>query len=396
MNNVILNGDCIEKLKELDDNSIDSVVTDPPYGLSKEPDITEVLTKWISGEDYEHRGGGFMGKSWDSFVPGPSVWREVFRVLKPGGHVLCFAGTRTQDLMTVSLRLAGFEVRDVVEWLYFSGFPKSYNVGKRNNKWDGWGTALKPAHEPIILCRKPLAGTVCDNLERHGTGAVNVDRCRVLTEDTLARPGGEKGGGSFRFGGLSTLDELREVAEQGGKTPNGETASFVYQRAIKFYRSDRTAEPPGRFPANCITTEPDMFYSKYFNVTPQELSKKASKKDRNSDWRGEPIELEPKDARTYGEYQGVQGNKQQTTNKYTKRANNHPTVKPIDLMAWLCRLITPPGGTVLDPFAGSGSTLVAAKHEGFSFVGIEREAEYVEIARARVGEGEASGAEGEG
>lgn len=139
-----------------------------------------------------------------------------------------------------------------------------------------------------------------------------------------------------------------------------------------------------------------MFYSKYFNVTPQELSKKASKKDRNSDWRGEPIELEPKDARTYGEYQGVQGNKQQTTNKYTKRANNHPTVKPIDLMAWLCRLITPPGGTVLDPFAGSGSTLVAAKREGFSFVGIEREAEYVEIARARVGEGEASGAEGEG
>ncbi|MFD1443024.1 DNA methyltransferase, partial [Thermoactinomyces vulgaris] len=115
----MIHGDCLEELKKLPSESVDSVVTDPPYGLSKEPNIYEVLTKWMSGEDYHHRGGGFMGKSWDSFVPGPSIWKEVFRVLKPGGHVLCFAGTRTQDLMTISLRLAGFEVRDVVEWLYF-------------------------------------------------------------------------------------------------------------------------------------------------------------------------------------------------------------------------------------------------------------------------------------
>src|SRR5690606_3314360 len=126
----ILKGDCLERLKELPDNSVDSVVTDPPYGLSKEPDIVEVLTKWMNGEPYDHGHGGFMGKRWDSFVPHPDIWREVYRVLKPGGHALVFAGTRTQDLMTISLRLADFEVRDVIEWLYFSGFPKSMDVGK--------------------------------------------------------------------------------------------------------------------------------------------------------------------------------------------------------------------------------------------------------------------------
>lgn len=134
---MIYHGDCLEVLKTLPDNSIDSCVTDPPYGLSREPDIVEVLTKWLDGEDYHHRGGGFMGKTWDSFVPGPSIWREVYRVLKPGAHLLCFAGTRTQDLMTVSLRLAGFEIRDVIEWLYFSGFPKSLDVGKAFDKRAG-------------------------------------------------------------------------------------------------------------------------------------------------------------------------------------------------------------------------------------------------------------------
>lgn len=130
----LLHGDCLEQLKSLPDCSVDSVVTDPPYGLSKEPDIAEVLTKWIAGEPYDHGSGGFMGKAWDSFVPHPDVWKEVYRVLKPGGHALVFAGTRTQDLMTVSLRLGGFEIRDVIEWLYFSGFPKSMDVGKSSTK----------------------------------------------------------------------------------------------------------------------------------------------------------------------------------------------------------------------------------------------------------------------
>lgn len=393
--NVVILGDCLDVLRELPDNSIDSVVTDPPYGLSKEPNIEEVLMKWMAGEDYTHRGGGFMGKTWDSFVPGPSIWREVYRVLKPGGHALVFAGTRTQDLMTVSLRLAGFEIRDVIAWLYFSGFPKSLDVskafdkragakrevigkgrgvGKKSGetyskyggfkageieitasatdlakKWNGWGTSLKPAHEPIIMARKPLDGTVADNVERWGTGAINVDACRI----------GDNAGWSY---------------------PNGRGGSSWHNReSLAKNLSEPIKAEKGRFPANCVTTEPDAFFSKYFNVTPPELSKKASKKDRNSDWRGEEITLPERVAG------GLKGRADGSLGKQTFNRNTHPTVKPTDLMAWLVRLVTPPGGIVLDPFAGSGSTLVAAKREGFQYIGIEREAEYVEIAKARVG-----------
>jgi len=354
-----------------------------------------------------------MGKTWDSFVPGPSIWREVYRVLKPGGHALVFAGTRTQDLMTISLRLAGFEIRDCVAYLYFSGFPKSMDVGKafdkragaerevvgyrnytnqdiRGNayndtertkgrkrlpatitapatplakKWDGWGTALKPAHEPIIMARKPLVGTVAENVEQFGTGALNIEGCRIPTDDNL-----NGGGYSKNFKGSLFL-------AYGGKLD---------------YK-----QPTGRFPANIVTTESDAFWSKYCdvtaqtgNVTPPELSKKASKKDRNSDWRGEEIDL-PERVKV-GERDGRNAfpkNSAGEKGKHSPRMRNtHPTVKPTDLMAWLCRLVTPPGGIVLDPFAGSGSTLVAAKREGFQYIGIEREAEYVEIAKARVNE----------
>ena len=409
--NVVILGDCLDVLRELPDNSIDSVVTDPPYGLSKEPDIEEVLTKWLAREDYVHRGGGFMGKTWDSFVPGPSIWREVFRGLKPGGHALVFAGTRTQDLMTISLRLAGFEIRDCIAYLYFSGFPKSLDVSKAFDKregaerkvigvgnvtckylergepcrghadsersqngltyhtpitapvtelarkWDGWGTALKPAHEPIIMARKPLDGTVADNVERWGTGAINIDGCRIETKDNLDRPNGTKPGNTYN---LTNRPEPYKGNEG------------------------------GRFPANCVTTEPDAFFSKYFNITPSELSKKASKRDRNSDWLGREIGLEEKEGGTTvasikGQMKDLRVKNPDYERKVPKYRNNHPTVKPTDLMAWLCRLVTPPGGIVLDPFAGSGSTLVAAKREGFQYIGIEREAEYVEIAKARVG-----------
>lgn len=399
--NVIILGDCLDVLCELPDNSIDSVVTDPPYGLSKEPNIEEVLTKWLAGEDYTHRGSGFMGKTWDSFVPGPSIWREVYRVLKPGGHALVFAGTRTQDLMTISLRLAGFEIRDCIAYLYFSGFPKSLDVSKafdkragverevigkgnaglakgesrRNGshivgyketyditapatdlakKWNGWGTALKPAHEPIIMARKPLVGTVAENVERWGTGAINIDACRIPVDSA------EKD--YFKVNPEPTEAEDRKV--------------YGFATYDKLHKRGGGNEK-GRFPANCVTTEPDAFYSKYFNITPPELSKKASKKDRNSDWRGEEITLEIRPAG------GLKGRADGSLGKQTFNRNTHPTVKPTDLMAWLVRLVTPPGGIVLDPFAGSGSTLVAAKREGFNYIGIEREAEYVEIAKAR-------------
>jgi hypothetical protein len=223
-------------------------------------------------------------------------------------------------------------------------------------KWDGWGTALKPAHEPIILARKPLDGTVADNVERFGVGAINIDGCRIGDEEV--RSSGE------------VSNAWREIEG----------------------RLDRQAPNPsvnkGRFPTNCITTEPDAFFSKYFNVTPPELCKKASKKDRNSNWRGEEIDL-PERVKV-GERDGRNAfpkNSAGEKGKYSPRMRNiHPTVKPTDLMAWLVRLVTPPSGIVLDPFAGSGSTCVAARREGFFFIGIEQELEYVEIARRRVSE----------
>ena len=411
---LLLQGDCLDVLKTLDDSSVDSVVTDPPYGLSKEPDINEVLTKWLAGEEYDHGHGGFMGKSWDSFVPHPDIWREVFRVLKPGGHALVFAGTRTQDLMTISLRLAGFEVRDVIEWLYFSGFPKSHyvskafdrragaeravvgvrndgvgsdsgegrynwNSGKSNassmveitapatelaRKWVGWGTSTKPSHEPIIVVRKPLVDadtgrklTVVDCVEKYGTGAINIDASRIDgAPRTTHKDGNQYAKKDTTFGGWGTIDNHLELSNK---------------------------VPEKRFPANCITLDSDQFYSKYFNVaniTPADLSKKASKKDRNSDWKGEEITLEPRNNMRVNAPRASEAEKHATTH-----GNNHPTVKPTDLMAWLVRLVTPPNGTVLDPFAGSGSTLVAAKREGFGFIGVELTEEYIPIIEARAG-----------
>jgi len=407
---LLYHGESTEVLKELEDNSVDSVVCDPPYGLSKEPDITKVLSEWVSGDpSFVPDGKGFMSKDWDGFVPPPSLWREVYRVLKPGGHALVFAGTRTQDLMTISLRLAGFEVRDVIEWIYFSGFPKSHDVSKAFDRragaerevvgknprinswkakdntgntygkygdtfenvanitapatdlakqWDGWGTSTKPSHEPIIVVRKPLIDadtgrklTVADCVEKYGTGAINIDACRI----------GD--------------DEIRSSGE----------VSNAWREAEG--RTDRQTPNPsvntGRFPANCITLDSDQFYSKYFNITPQELSKKASKKDRNSDWQGEEIALEPKFTQTMGD--GIGNREHNPAQKSAYNGNHHPTVKPTDLMAWLVRLVTPAGGTVLDPFAGSGSTLVAAKREGFGFIGVELTAEYIPIIEARVG-----------
>ena len=226
----IIHGDCLEELKKLEDNSVDAVITDPPYGLSntKPTQVADVLAAWVTGDTVSvpAKRGGFMGKDWDSFVPPPAVWEECMRVLKPGGHMAVFAGARTQDLMGLSIRLAGFEIRDTLGWIYGSGFPKSHSIGKAIDKaagaerevvgrrvrlgdstdyptrgdsmfagsetgnitapatseaqrWDGWGTALKPAIEPIILARKPLDGTVANNVLAHGVGGLNIDACRV-------------------------------------------------------------------------------------------------------------------------------------------------------------------------------------------------------------------------
>src|SRR5690625_1122054 len=243
----VYHGDCIEVMRNMPDNSVDAIVTDPPYGLSNTtPDqVAETIVKWVSGDrEYLPTGKGFMGKAWDAFVPPVAVWDEAMRVLKPGGHILAFAGTRTMDLMTLGLRLAGFEIRDSVMWLYGSGFPKSHDVGKAIDKlagaerevvgiqkrsasrpavadqsggkayrlngdtaitapatdaakqWDGWGTALKPAVEPIVAARKPFKGTVAANVLEHGTGALNIDACRIeTTEDIGSRPAPTKAEG---------------------------------------------------------------------------------------------------------------------------------------------------------------------------------------------------------
>ena len=323
---MILHGDCTQRLRELDDESIDAIVTDPPYGLS------------------------FMGNKWDYSVPGIDVWMECFRILKPGGHLLAFFGSRTYHRGVLPIEDAGFEIRDQIMWLYGSGFPKSMNIGKAIDKaagaarevigvqekamsgwnmdgttkfvdrditapatqaakeWDGWGTALKPAHEPIVVARKPLQGTVAANVLQFRTGGLNIDDSRAKED---------------------------------------------------------------RFPANVIHDGIDERWGDYFYCA------KASKRDRNEGLDHLPDKQKPGVDGTA--YMGMtsDGRKQ-------KAKNHHPTVKPTDLMRYLCRLVTPPGGTVLDPFMGSGSTGKAATLEGFKFVGIEREAEYVEIAEARI------------
>ena len=185
----IHHGGALDVLRAMPDESVHSIVTDPPYGLSNTDPrhVAETIARWGSGDrEYVPSGRGFMGKEWDAFVPPVAVWDECLRVLKPGGHLLAFAGSRTADLMGLAIRLAGFEMRDSLAWIYGSGFPKSHDVGKSTGaeQWEGWGTALKPAHEPIIMARKPLAEkTVARNVLAHGTGAINVDACRVATDE---------------------------------------------------------------------------------------------------------------------------------------------------------------------------------------------------------------------
>ncbi len=407
-------GDSLDQLKNLPDNSVDSIVCDPPYGLS------------------------FMGKKWDYDVPTVDVWKECLRVLKPGGHVLAFAGTRTQHRMAVRIEDAGFEVRDMLAWVYGSGFTKSMDVSKAIDKvargdrvvaliyallekghtiselgekagipclarsfrdwtvgghrpeekswerlltglglseddglnvisrrtvkigngttytfrqgasrdyeikdiapsspeaiaWEGWGTALKPALEPITLARKPLIGTVADNILRHGVGAINIDGCRV----------GDEGGGTH----CNNRDKNGKCRghNNAGRSTSGQT----------FHAEEK--EMSGRFPANLIHDGSHEIQEVFGEASRFFYCAKASKKDRE---------------------EGLTGS--------GDRKNNHPTVKPTDLMRYLCRLITPPGGTVLDPFLGSGSTGKAAMLEGFDFIGVDLSQEYVDISRARI------------
>jgi site-specific DNA-methyltransferase (adenine-specific) len=346
-------------MRAMDAESIDAIVSDPPYGLS------------------------FMGKGWDHGVPGQDFWIEALRVAKPGAHLLAFGGTRTFHRLVVAIEDAGWEIRDCLMWVYGSGFPKSLNIG------GGWGTALKPAYEPIIMARKPLIGTVAANVLKHGTGAINVDGCRIATTD-----------------GDDTARVWRD-------TPSAGKGSSHIGQAVHHVGSTSGGNPLGRWPANVLhdgsdevtalfptTTSGGTPFSRpsgmgYHGAAGQDdvagsrgdsgsaarffYCAKASKADRDEGCNG-------LDARKQDETrnEGDPGGDNPRNRGAGERSNHHPTVKPTDLMRYLCRLVTPPGGTVLDPFMGSGSTGKAATLEGFSFVGCELQPEYMAIAEARI------------
>lgn len=352
---MVINLECLIGMRMMiADNSIDAVVTDPPYGLSKQPDMNEVLRHWLNGDDYVHTGGGFMGKTWDSFVPGPSIWKEVFRVLKPGGHLLAFFGTRTYDLGTLAIRLAGFEIRDQIDWVYGSGFPKSLDVSKTtgDEQWEGWGTALKPAHEPICVARKPLAGTVAENVLQFGTGGMNINDCRIGDEGSRtnsSQPRAERNGFIKGF-----VNGTETIIHNQGRWPTN-------------FTHDGSDEVVNLFPGGS---------ERFFYCA------KASKSDRDEGvmlamvTAAEMTEREPDTDGLNSPRAGA--------GRTSGARNNHPTVKPIALMQWLVRLVTPPGGKVLDPFTGSGSTGKACAIEGFDFIGFEMDPHYCEIAKQRI------------
>lgn len=334
-------GDCLERLKELPDNSVDSVVTDPPYGLS------------------------FMGKKWDYDVPNVDVWKECLRVLKPGGHLLAFAGTRTQHRMAVRIEDAGFEIRDMIAWVYASGFPKSHNL---KGEWQGWGTALKPALEPITVARKPLdEKTVAANVLEHGTGAINVDGCRVAAT------------GESLHGGGSTVGKRAENHNEGWQRPWMDDEAAREAMRERSAASQAKAEQLGRWPANLIHDGSDEVVGLFPVTTSGGGAIRKNAKGLFGLGGDGVANVEYGDTGSAARFFYCA-----KASKKDREGSTHPTMKPTALMRYLCRLVTPPEGIVLDPFMGSGSTGKAAALEGFQFIGIERDEEYMKIAESRI------------
>lgn len=388
----IICGDCLEVMASMPESSVDSIVTDPPYGLS------------------------FIRKDWDHGVPGEAFWREALRVAKPGAHLLAFGGTRTHHRLMCAIEDAGWEIRDCLGWLYGSGFPKSLDVSKAIDKmagaerevvghktagmgswrcwgktatkrgntfgmlqsegdnanadkvvpitapatpeavrWNGWGTALKPAWEPIVLARKPLRGTIAQNVLQYGTGALNIDGCRVETDDTR---------------GKASRTALGVMNDDNWKA-----------------RPIMAGSECGRFPANLIHDGSDEVEAVFPVTRPARASVGGVKDPHPASWgkrRNDGNRIMGHNDNGGSASRFFYCAKASSSDR--GEGNNHPTVKPLSLMRYLCRLVTPPGGVVLDPFAGSGSTLLAALKEGFRFIGIEKEEKYCEIARRRVAE----------
>lgn len=450
-------GDCIAVLKTIPDNSIDSVVTDPPYGI-------RFMGKAWDGKDIEERAayrasmpshaaacgstGGHRSVAAEAgkydLTPAAMIafqaftleWAaECLRVLKPGGHLLSFSSARTYHHMAVGIEMAGFEIRDQIMWVFGSGFPKSQNVSKAMDKaagaerqvlsegkavkrmipgadqdatgswikdngreyvptvtapatdaaqqWDGWGTALKPAHEPICMARKPLIGTVVANVLAYGTGAINIDGCRIegvkgvpasprraeqgaaygdLSKDTGTTSGWDANAGRFPANLIHDgSDEVVALfpAQAGASAPvmGTEPTANGFSGPVAF--SGMIGRVAGAFHGDSGSA------ARFFYCA------KTSPKDRH-------------EGLAHPGPQFTQGTTLRKVEKTDTKGNNHPTVKPTDLMAYLCRLVTPPGGTVLDPFVGSGSTGKAAMREGFNFIGIDMEEPYIAIARSRI------------
>lgn len=365
--NIIHVGDCLELMRGMAENSVDAIVTDPPYGLS------------------------FMGKRWDCDVPSIDIWVECLRVLKPGGHLLAFADTRTQHRMAVRIEDAGFEIRDMIAWVYGSGFPKSHN-----GHWGG--TALKPALEPITVARKPLVGTVSANWQRHGTGGLNIDSCRVETTDNL-------GGGD--------QSAAPKVGPDGWNRPWMQDEQSKAAHAARCNANVAKAQALGRWPANLIHDGSAEVLAAFPHAPGQQGDLRGHSRDRAAlgiygdmsaardavargdsgsaarffycakatrDDRNEGLESGPAPAVSAG----ATMRDRETANWTERNGNHHPTVKPTDLMRYLCRLVTPAGGLVLDSFMGSGSTGKAAVLEGLKFIGIELDPAYAAIAEARI------------
>ena len=428
-------GDNMESLKKLPENSIDSIVTDPPYGLS------------------------FMGKKWDYDVPSVEFWKEVYRVLKPGGHILSFGGTRTYHRMVVNIEDAGFEIRDQVMWLYGSGFPKSHNIGKAvdklegnerevvgekeqtgakfkswsddpeqtrwhnqgfnkldgktfgitkgQSKYEGWGTALKPANEPICVARKPLSEkTIAENVIKWGTGGINIDGCRVGSEVRTTPVGSDDNRNDETLFGLNKTTHHERVETTEGRFPaniildeiaaelldeqSGVSKSNTKQKTIEGKEAGQMyhkhEQPSNNYKQKVYVGDysDKGGASRFFYVA------KVSKKERNLGLDGfEEKEREHSTSMRCGNCNllilAKNSCKCEVKSEVgVKSKNTHPTLKPINLMTYLCRLVTPEGGIVLDPFMGSGSTGISALLEGFRFVGMEMDKDYFKIATARI------------
>jgi len=477
----VINADCIEAMAELDEASIDAIVCDPPYGLEFMGKEWDRLGK-VPGHTGPQWGGyGWHGSGIDrgrnmAMQEWHQAWAaQALRILKPGGHLLAFGGTRTYHRLACAIEDAGFEIRDCIVWMYGSGFPKSLDVSKAIDKaagaerevmgkyrvpadsdagnagevirsdddaagifgvtsgiegrditapatpeaqqWQGWGTALKPAHEPIVVARKPLVGTVSQNVLQHGTGALNVDGTRIgyqgEADQASAKPGGKATAKSGALAGGTQNDNSRsefQADNTKGRWPanvilDEQAAAELDAQTGELGKSSGGVNPGGPFidggwggggtSPNAGGLGDTGGASRFFYTA------KTSRSERNAGLEGFEAKQQNSEngARTYNDRCANCGKKfvgsedsrcacpigEKVTDKtvYVNR-NNHPTVKPIELMRWLIRLVTPPGGTVLDPFTGSGSTGCAAVLEGFDFIGIEREAEYVAIAEARI------------